>query len=431
MAAKVSIVSTSASRATPTRSSEPAANRDGSNPLTTSNSFSSAMGAASQPGDAAARAASSEARPAAPNPAPARTDSSQSPAAAADASKNPVTTSTGASLIEGELSALESKVQDKTGDKSRSEETDSSASAPLDASSLALLLAGTGLQIDGSNSSGSQSSQADDTRARSDADTAAVTAAAGAVAVSLSIAASVAASMGASATGVTTSNAKSTDTNPVGSATVGVGSARGDETPLIKFDSLGVGTTSNDNSGSTATIQFSKMTTTDGQSDQSGTPMAGSSLPDMVRSLASASAQSASIERTIAVPVNDRNWPGAIAGQVQWLVNNNVQSATLQLSPEHLGPVEVRIDVQQSQVNVSFSAAHPDTRSALEQSVPRLREIFAGGGLTLGQATVQQEARPGSHFSPPASHTALSGSQNADSVAIPTTRALGLVDEYA
>ena len=55
---------------------------------------------------------------------------------------------------------------------------------------------------------------------------------------------------------------------------------------------------------------------------------------------------------------------------------NNIQSATLQVSPDHLGPVEVRIDVQSSQVNVSFTAAHPDTRSALEQSIPQLRAML-------------------------------------------------------
>ena len=33
----------------------------------------------------------------------------------------------------------------------------------------------------------------------------------------------------------------------------------------------------------------------------------------------------------------------------------------------------------------------PDTRSALEQSLPRLREMFAASGLALGQAGVSQE----------------------------------------
>ncbi|HWW19570.1 MAG TPA: flagellar hook-length control protein FliK, partial [Steroidobacteraceae bacterium] len=88
------------------------------------------------------------------------------------------------------------------------------------------------------------------------------------------------------------------------------------------------------------------------------------------------------------------------------------------------------IDMQSSQVNVSFSAPHPDTRSALEQSVPQLRAILANGGLTLGQATVQQEARPGSHYTPGASRGSSDSAQSVDSVSISPTHGLGLIDEY-
>jgi flagellar hook-length control protein FliK len=140
---------------------------------------------------------------------------------------------------------------------------------------------------------------------------------------------------------------------------------------------------------------------------------------------------SVGIDRAITVAVTDRNWPSAVATQVQWLVNSHVQSATLQLSPEHLGPLEVHIDMQSSQVNVSFTATHSDTRSALEQSMPRLREILANGGLTLGQTSVQQEARSGSSFTPQASRAPPTSLQTVDSVSVSHMRSIGLLDEYA
>jgi flagellar hook-length control protein FliK len=423
MGAKVSVTTTSASRATPTRAGEPAAN-----PLTASNSFSSALGAASQPPHAAARAPAPDARSDDAHPSNTRADASPSTSAATDKSNSPATTNASATLIEDQIVAQQNKVQDKSGGKSRGGDGVTSATAPLDPTSLTQWLAGTGLQIDGSNSSGSQSGQANDPRGKSDADTAAQTAAAGAMAVSMTLASTLASSMGAPSTALP-SSAKPSDGNAIASATSSGRAAGVADSPLIRFDSLSVGVVSSD--AAAGTLQFPRIGTPDSQSDPSGALTAGSGLPDMTRSAASAPTQPAALERTVTVPVNDANWPGAIAGHVQWLVNNNVQSATLRLSPEHLGPVEVRIDVQQSQVNVSFSALHPDTRSALEHSVPRLREIFAGGGLTLGQATVQQEARSGSHFSPTASHIALMGPQNADSVSVSTTRALGLVDEYA
>ena len=66
-------------------------------------------------------------------------------------------------------------------------------------------------------------------------------------------------------------------------------------------------------------------------------------------------------------------WPRRCIGSSA----NDIQSATLRLSPEHLGPVEVRIDLHDSQINVNFIAAHAETRVALEQSVPRLRAMLA------------------------------------------------------
>ena len=131
----------------------------------------------------------------------------------------------------------------------------------------------------------------------------------------------------------------------------------------------------------------------------------------------------------IAVPVHDRMWPQAIAAQLLMLSDQKIQAATLRLSPEHLGPVEIRIDLQDSRVNVSFTAAHVETRAALEQSLPQLREVFAGAGLTLGQATIHQQTRRESQNSGYAPRSApLAADIPAATVA--AVRAPGTIDEY-
>jgi flagellar hook-length control protein FliK len=142
---------------------------------------------------------------------------------------------------------------------------------------------------------------------------------------------------------------------------------------------------------------------------------------------AGASAPAAALEKFIATPVTSHEWGRAVAAEVHMLAANGVKEATLRLSPEHLGPVEVHIDLQDTKVNVSFTATHSETRTALEQSVPQLREMFAGAGLSLGQANVQQETRSGSHNFIP-----RPDQMPADDVeAQPVMTALGLVDEYA
>jgi flagellar hook-length control protein FliK len=168
----------------------------------------------------------------------------------------------------------------------------------------------------------------------------------------------------------------------------------------------------------------------DAASAQPSVVVGSAGLPDLARSLAAMSPTLA-VQSSVAVPVSDPQWPHAVAAQVQWFVNNDVQSATLRLSPEHLGPIEVHIDMRQAQVDVSFYAHHAETRAALEQTVPRLRELFASGGLTLGQANVQQDPRPGSHSGASPARSAFAGAQTVEPVAVASAQGLHLLDEYA
>ena len=48
--------------------------------------------------------------------------------------------------------------------------------------------------------------------------------------------------------------------------------------------------------------------------------------------------------------------------------------------------------MNQQTANVWFGAHHADTRAALAEAMPRLREMLAEAGLSLGQSGVSQEA---------------------------------------
>ena len=81
------------------------------------------------------------------------------------------------------------------------------------------------------------------------------------------------------------------------------------------------------------------------------------------------------------------------------IVLTRTERAELKLHPAELGPVNVRIEMRADQASIQIVAASPETRSALEQSLPQLRDLLAGQGITLGQASVhdnaaQRDARP-------------------------------------
>lgn len=124
-----------------------------------------------------------------------------------------------------------------------------------------------------------------------------------------------------------------------------------------------------------------------------------------------------------------------LGGKVTWMANQGLQSASLQLSPEHLGPVDVRISVQDGSATVSFNAMHADTRAALEQALPRLREMFATHGLTLTDASVSQQSPRDQAQKQTLAAISPSGrvsdESNSATLAAVASARLGLVDTYA
>jgi flagellar hook-length control protein FliK len=131
-------------------------------------------------------------------------------------------------------------------------------------------------------------------------------------------------------------------------------------------------------------------------------------------------------------PVGSTEWKDEVGAHITLLAVNGREAASLRLSPEHLGPVEVRISVDDGKASVYFGAANADTRSALEQSLPRLRELFATQGLVLADAGVSRDA-PRNQFKPTATPNGARSSSDAGpdaSVKSVTLARVGLIDTY-
>ncbi|MDH5184491.1 MAG: flagellar hook-length control protein FliK [Gammaproteobacteria bacterium] len=90
------------------------------------------------------------------------------------------------------------------------------------------------------------------------------------------------------------------------------------------------------------------------------------------------------------VPVNHPAWGQAVGERLQWMVKQDVQEAQLKLNPRNMGPIEIKISMNQDQATVSFVANHAMTREALDAAIPRLREMFGESGLNLVDVNVAQ-----------------------------------------
>ncbi|MBB5885295.1 flagellar hook-length control protein FliK [Xanthomonas sp. F1] len=128
-----------------------------------------------------------------------------------------------------------------------------------------------------------------------------------------------------------------------------------------------------------------------------------------------------------------------LGARISWLADQKIGHAHIKLNPAELGPVEVRLHMTGDQVNASFSSNQADVRQALENSLPRLRDMLGQHGFQLGQADVgqQQPQQQQANAQSTPQGGSRSGGELADdlsgSVGIPAMvlRQRGLLDAYA
>ncbi len=140
---------------------------------------------------------------------------------------------------------------------------------------------------------------------------------------------------------------------------------------------------------------------------------------------------------TLHAAVGTPRWADELGSRLMLMSLTGQHEGSLNLTPEHLGPLQVHVSVNQNTANVWFGAQHADTRAALADAMPRLRELLGSAGLMLGQAGVSHQApRQGAREGAPAPVAAAQAANAVDGLD-PAARAsvrrvaLGLVDTYA
>jgi len=90
--------------------------------------------------------------------------------------------------------------------------------------------------------------------------------------------------------------------------------------------------------------------------------------------------------------VGQSGWDEAISQRIVWMASQNIQTATLNINPEHLGPLQIQIQMDNNQqANVQFFSAQPEVRLALQNSIPMLSQMLEQTGIQLGQSDVSSQ----------------------------------------
>lgn len=93
----------------------------------------------------------------------------------------------------------------------------------------------------------------------------------------------------------------------------------------------------------------------------------------------------------ISTPLGTNGWADEFSQKISWISTQQNQVAELHLNPPNLGPLDVVLKITDNQATALFTSPHGAVRDAVENALPKLREILADNGIMLGNTTVSDQ----------------------------------------
>ncbi|OUL58561.1 flagellar hook-length control protein FliK [Pseudoalteromonas ulvae] len=78
--------------------------------------------------------------------------------------------------------------------------------------------------------------------------------------------------------------------------------------------------------------------------------------------------------------------------RVTFMLGLNKKEAEIRLDPPELGSMQIRVRSDAEQAQINFVVQSQQAKEALEQSLPRLREMLAEQGIQLGESSIEQQS---------------------------------------
>ncbi len=103
--------------------------------------------------------------------------------------------------------------------------------------------------------------------------------------------------------------------------------------------------------------------------------------------------QAPSAQAKLDVPPSHPQWSEQIAKRIGIMSSEKLQTVHIQLDPPELGSLEVKIKIQNDQMQVAFSSNHSQVRDALEAQSPRLKEMLEQQGINLADVNVSDQSQ--------------------------------------
>jgi flagellar hook-length control protein FliK len=88
--------------------------------------------------------------------------------------------------------------------------------------------------------------------------------------------------------------------------------------------------------------------------------------------------------QSISPNIRSAKWSQELGSRLVYMVNKNIQEAKITISPEKLGPIQIKLNFDKEQLlHVTMVAQHGVTRELLENATPRLRELLENSNVNV------------------------------------------------
>lgn len=115
-------------------------------------------------------------------------------------------------------------------------------------------------------------------------------------------------------------------------------------------------------------------------------------------------------------PINHPGWSKDLSEQIVWMNNKALSAAEITMNPPHLGSISVRIDMNQDQATIQFTAQQAAVREALEASIPKLRDMLGEQQINLVNVNISHDAGGHQRSQDPAPSSAGDNAQGSEKI---------------
>lgn len=117
-------------------------------------------------------------------------------------------------------------------------------------------------------------------------------------------------------------------------------------------------------------------------------PVISAAMPDALAN----TQPPANVPPTISTPLGNNGWAEEFSQKISWISTQQNQVAELHLNPPNLGPLDVVLKISDNQATALFASPHGAVRDAVENALPKLRELLADNGIMLGNTTISDQS---------------------------------------